>query len=88
MDREAKRNSIRIRIIVLWILVIIVTGVVFYCVEGKLYREKAKTGLLEQAENITNLIPDILENNYCADVGSVRVMFSKLEAVAHKLLEY
>ena len=88
MDREAKRNSIRIRIIVLWILVIIVTGVVFYCVEGKLYREKAKTGLLEQAENITNLIPDILENNYCADVGSVRVMFSKLDAVAHKLLEY
>ena len=88
MDREAKRDSRRIRIILLWFLVIIITGVVFYCVEGKLHRDKAKTGLLEQAENITNLIPDILENNYCADVGSVRVMFSKLEAVAHKLLEY
>lgn len=88
MKIDMKKRNIQTMIIVLWLLVIVATGILFYGVECKLHIEQAKASLVNQADDITNLIPDILENNFYVDVGSMRVMFSKFEAVAEKLGEY
>ena len=88
MKIDMKKRNIQTMIIVLWLLVIVATGILFYGVECKLHIDQAKTSLVKQADDIANLIPDILENNFYVDVGSIRVMFSKFEAVAEKLQEY
>jgi small conductance mechanosensitive channel len=88
MKIDMKKRNIQTMIIVLWLLVIVATGILFYGVECKLHIDQAKTSLGKQADDIANLIPDILENNFYVDVGSMRVMFSKFEAVAEKLQEY
>ena len=88
MKINMKKRNIQTMIIVLWLLVIVATGILFYGVECKLHIDEAKTSLVNQADDIANLIPDILENNFYVDVGSMRVMFSKFEAVAGKLREY
>ena len=83
-----KWNKRKTLIVALWVLVMIISGMFFYAVEGAIFRNKFKVDLLEQADNVANHITSIVQNNYYADIGSLKILFSKLEASAFKLADY
>ena len=83
-----KWNKRKTLIVVLWLSAMIVCGFFFALVDGAIYTQKAKTELLEQADNVSNHITSIVQNNYYADIGSLKILFSKLQAAAFKLADY
>lgn len=83
-----KWNRRKSLIVLLWVVVMIVSGFFLAFVEGELYIHRAKIDLLEQADNVSNHITSIIQNNYYAYIGSRKVLFSKLEAAAFKLADY
>ena len=83
-----KWNKRKTLIVVMWLLMMLVSGLFFYLIEGFIVTKKAKTELLEQADIVSNHITTIVQNNYYADIGSLKILFSKLEASAFKLADY
>lgn len=75
-------------IVMMWIAFMLITALVFYAVEDGIYTQKAKSELFEQAENIEKQIPSIIENDIYSDIGALKVLLSKLEAVAFKLRDF
>ena len=72
-------------IVAMWIIFMLVSAFVFYEVEEGLYTNKAKSELVEQAENVSKQIPSIIENDMYSDIGGLKVLMSKLKAAAFKL---
>ncbi|MBO6049675.1 MAG: mechanosensitive ion channel family protein [Spirochaetales bacterium] len=83
-----KWNKRKTLIVVMWLLTVLVSCLFFYLIEGAIFTNVAKTELLEQADIVANHIPTIVQNNYYADIGSLKILFSKLEASAFKLADY
>ena len=85
---EVKGFKGKILIVAIWIVFMLVAAFAFYAVEDGLYMHKAKTELVEQAQNITKQFPSLIQNDLYADIGAAKVLFSKLEGLAFKLEDY
>ena len=75
-------------IILIWIAFLSAIGILFFTFENRLYDSSAKEKLIEQADGITRQLPEIIENDYCAQTTALQIMLSKLKSLALVLETY
>ena len=78
----------RITIVAVWLICLIIADIIISGEEYRICTEKAQKQLLEQAETVAQQLPSILENNYYAELGSMKMQEAKLKALAMGLEDY
>ena len=72
----------RSRVIFLWLIWSITMSLVFYTVENRIIREKAEEELLDQANIISERLPVLAENHFCAEAGDTKAQNARLKALS------
>ena len=78
----------RITIVAVWLICLIIADIIISGEEYRICTEKAQKQLLEQAETVAQQLPSILENNYYAELGSMKMQEAKLKALAMGLEDF
>ena len=78
----------RIAIVAVWLICLLIADIIISVEEYRIFTEKAQKELLEQAETVAQQLPSILENNYYAELGSMKMQEAKLKALAMGLEDY
>ena len=95
MEQEVKTPEIKVRpgkkrilIIAVWIVFLVAANYVLFHAVDRIYHEKAQKELVEQANMIAGLIPEICENEYAYEAGTINMMSAKIETLLFGLQQY
>ena len=72
----------RSRVIFLWLIWSITMSLVFYTVENRIIREKAREELQDQANIISEQLSVLAENDFCAEAGDSKAQNARLKALS------